>query len=162
HVDQLATQDIERAWKEFHTLSRDTDDAELASVRRQVGHRLAALRIQSLDGQRRCEELQEPLALWRELDGGGAPDHMRAHCQSRRGLDRWNSGQLDGAADDFRRAYRLAPRDPITEQNLIGGLGKVIDGHIRGGRCLDARPLITEALALRPTDPWLQQAAKRC
>lgn len=162
YVDDLASEDAERAWQAYQALPRDGDDAELASARQHVAHRVAVARIRSLTDQRRCEDLEAALALWREADPGADPDRASARCHTRRGLALWDQGEIDRATDEFRRAYRLAPRDPVMEQNLMAGLQRLIADRIRTGRCPDARPLIAEGRTVAPTDAWLQRAAARC
>jgi tetratricopeptide (TPR) repeat protein len=162
YVDKLASEDAQRAWQAYQALPRDGDDAELASTRRHVAHRVAVAHIQSLTEQRRCEELEAPLALWREADANADPDRAGGFCHTERGVALWEQGERDRAVDDFRRAYRLAPRDPVIEQNLVAGLQRLVADRIREGRCPDARPLIAEGLALTPGDTWLQRAAATC
>jgi tetratricopeptide (TPR) repeat protein len=161
-VDELASEDAERAWQAYQALSSDGDDAELASARRQVAHRVAVARIQSLTDQRRCEDLEAPLALWREADPSADPDGASVTCHTRRGITLWDLREVHRATDDFRRAYRLAPRDPLTEQNLLAGLQRLIADRIRAGQCQDARPLIAEGRTVAPTDTWFERAAARC
>jgi tetratricopeptide (TPR) repeat protein len=162
HVDDLASRDVEAAWKAFQALPPGAGDAKVAELHRHVRHRLVVARIRQLDDQGRCEELAGPLALWRDLDTKSDPDGAHAGCHGRRGVDRWNSGQLDQATDDFRLAYHLAPRAPTMEQNLVGALQRLAGDHVERGRCENARPLIAEGLALAPRDPWFQWAAATC
>jgi tetratricopeptide (TPR) repeat protein len=162
YVDDLASGDPERAWQAYHALSRDGGGDELSSYRREVGHRVAVARIWSLTEQRRCDELEAPLALWRESDANATPDRASAVCHAQRGVTLWEQGELDRAADDFRRAYRLDPRDPVMEQNLLAALHRLITEHLRTGRCPDARPLIAEGLAVAPGDGVLRRAAASC
>ncbi len=162
YVNELVSKDAERAWHAYQALPRDGDDAELASARQHVAHRVAVARIRSLTDQRRCEDLEAPLALWRDADTSAEPDGASATCHTRRGLALWDQGEIDQATDDFRRAYRLAPRDPVTEQNLVAGLQRLIADRIRVGRCPDARPLIAEGRTVAAADAWFQRAAARC
>lgn len=162
YVDDLAVRDIERAWQVFQALPRGGDDDELNSLRRLVSHRLVAARLWHLAEHQQCEQLDQSLSLWRDFGLDGDPDRIRASCHGGRGVALWERGDLDRATDDFRRAYRLAPDEPVMERNLVGALQGLIAGHIRGGRCQDARPLIEEGLSLAPEDSWLQWAATTC
>jgi tetratricopeptide (TPR) repeat protein len=165
HVDQLTSQDAERAWHAYQSLRRDGDhgnDGELSDLRRQVGHRVAVERVRLLAERQRCEELEAPLALWRDLDASADPDAVSASCHGNRGLDHWERGELERATDDFRQAYRLAPRDPVTEHNLLVALQRLVADRIRDGRCADARPLIAEGLTVAPGDTLLRPAAAAC
>ncbi len=162
YIDDLASRDTERAWQAFQALQRDWDDEELSGVRRLVSQRLVVARLRHLVTEQRCEELEEPLALWGDLSADADPDPMRASCYGQRGVALWKGGQLDRAAGDFRRAYRLAPREPAMEQNLVAALQRLIAGQVQEGRCQDARPLIAEGLSLAPNDPRFQRAATTC
>lgn len=162
YVNELASEDAERAWQAYQTLTRAGDEAELATARQHVAHRVAAARIGLLTDQRRCEDLEAPLALWKEADASADPDGAGAVCHTQRGVALWEQGERDRATDDFRRAYRLAPRDPVMERNLVAGLQRLVEDRIRDGRCPDARPLIAEGLSVAPADAWFQRAAARC
>ena len=163
YVNDLASSDIERAWQLFAALPHDADENdENSTFRRAVAQRLVVGHAWYLVEQERCEELDHSLALWRELDGQNDPDRMRANCHGRRGVRLWKIGEVDQAADELRRAYRLAPKEPPTEHNLVGVLQVLVDGRIRAGRCPEARPLIVEGLALAPDDPWFRRAATAC
>jgi hypothetical protein len=116
-------------------------------------------RIWSLTDQRRCDELEAPLALWRASDTNATPDRARAVCHTQRGVARWEQGEFDRGEEDSRRAHTLDPRDPVMEQNLLGALHRLVTEHVRAGRCQDARPLIAEGLAVTPGDRVLQRAA---
>jgi tetratricopeptide (TPR) repeat protein len=161
-VDDLSSKDVERAWQAFQALPRAGGDDELVKLRETVTHRLVVRRIQYLVDQERCEELDQPLGLWQELDSESDPDQMRAGCHGQRGVRLWEKGLLDEAATDLRRAYRLTPKEPPMEQNLIGVLQALVDNRVRAGRCQDARPLIAEGLALAPDDAWLRGVATTC
>jgi len=149
YIDDLASRDVERAWQALQALPRDGDDEELSGMRRLVNQRLVVARLRHLATEQRWEELEEPLALWGDLSDDADPDL-------------WRGGQLDRAADDFRRACRLAPREPAMEQNLLAALQRLIAGQVQEGRCQDARPLIAEGLSLAPNDPHFQRAATTC
>ena len=162
YVDELATRDADRAWVAFQALPRAGGNDELDVTWRQVAHRVAFMRVRSLTSEQRCEELEAPLALWKAVDSDAEPDRAGAACHTQRGIARWNLGEIDRATDDFRRAYRLAPREPVMEQNLLAGLQRLVADRVRQGRCPDARPLIQEGLSLAPRDPWLQLVASTC
>jgi tetratricopeptide (TPR) repeat protein len=162
YVDDLTSRDAERAWQAFQALQRDEDDEELSSVRMLVSHRVVVARLRHLADEQRCEELEAPLALWRDLDASADPDAVSASCHGNRGLDLWERGELERATDDFRRAYRLAPRDPVTEHNLLVALQRLVADRVRDGRCPDARPLIAEGLSVAPGDALLRPASAAC
>jgi len=162
YIDELASRDAERAWLAFQTLQLDESDAELGTARRRVGHRVAVALMQSRMNQQRCEELDAPLTLWREVDAKADPEGAAASCYTNRGIALWEREEIVRAADEFRRAYGLAPREPVMAQNLIAALHRLVSDRVREGRCLDALPLIREGLSLSPNDAWLRQAGATC
>ena len=162
YVDDLVIRDADRAWLAFQAVPGARGDDELDAAWRQVAHRVAVARLQSLTSQQRCEELEAPLALWRAVDASAEPDRASASCYTGRGVTLWGLEEIDRATDDFRRAYRLAPHEPVMEQNLLAGLQRLVADRVRQGRCPDARPLIREGLSLAPRDAWLQQVAATC
>jgi hypothetical protein len=156
---EVGKNDPDKAWSDWTHLKVPL---ELAEARTTLGANIAGLRAQMRLEARRCVDLDQRVAEWRELRPDAPGDALRAACRNDEGLAHWKDHDYVAAAASFREAMRLNADEPAFKRNLVGALANEINKRITAHHCDDARPLISEGQRLAGDDPVFQKAADYC